>query len=466
MVLLVGVALGGSVLATAQIVSIRADTLTTEALNHEADSFRTFAATPTGEAEQTVDGLLNSYLTSAVPDNAETYFTLLDGKPHQRSAATPPARLDTDSQFIARVANKNKPVHGWWNSSAGKVRYGVIPVRVQGDSERGALVIVEFRGVQAAHLYEAVEIFGIVAAVALAIAAIASWLIAGRVLAPVRLMRRTAEQIGEADLTKRIPVTGTDDVARLSATFNHMLDRLENSFSTQRRFLNDAAHELRTPITVVRGHLELMGDDPVERAETTSLVIDELDRMRRLVDELTELARSERPDFLTLGEVLPADLTIDVFESIKVTAFRKWTLDAVAEDPVIADGQRLTQAMMQLASNAVNHTGEGDRISVGSACSDGRLRLWVDDEGTGIAEEDAPHVFERFRRGSEGRRIDGAGLGLSIVDSIARAHGGHARLRNRPGPGTQIVIEIPAASVGADQPDDAAYDGTGTEEFS
>ncbi len=458
MVLLVAIALAGSIAVTAQVLSVRADDLAADNLSHEADSFHTYATSPTGRSQRTVDSLLTRYLKDSVPDSGETYFTLLDGRPHRRTSVDPPARLDTDAAFIRAVSGHSEPESGWWQSSAGKVRYGVIPVRVDGDQHRGALVILQFRDVLAQPLFDSVKIFALVAAAALVFAGVASWLVAGRVLEPVRIMRQTAEQISESDLHRRIPVTGRDDVARLSATFNRMLDRLEDAFGTQRRFIDDAGHELRTPITVIRGHLELMGDDPQERAETTALVIEELDRMHRIVDELLELARAERPDFLNPGPVQLADLTVDVVANARVLADRAWAVDAVAEGTVVADGQRLTQALMQLAANAVQHTSDGDRIAIGSELYGDRLRLWVTDTGRGVAPADAPHVFERFRRGEGSHRRHGAGLGLSIVQSIAEAHGGVARLADRPGPGATFVLDLPVQLV--DEPSGGQDDDT------
>lgn len=443
MLLLVTIALAGSILATAQLLSARADSLATENLSHEAESFHTFAASPTGQAQRSAEALLTRYLTDSVPDSGESYFSLLAGVPSRRSSAPPPARLDTDPAFVQELAGATEPIHGWWQSSAGRVRYGVIPVSVTGDQVDGALVIMQFRDVLAKPLFESVRIFSLVAAIALVGAGVASWLVAGRVLEPVRVIRHTAEQISETDLTRRIPVTGRDDVARLATTFNRMLDRLQDAFATQRQFMDDAGHELRTPITVVRGHLELMGDDPQERRETTALVIDELDRMNRIVEELIVLAQADRPDFLTRAEVDLADLTVDVLAKARMLAPRQWAMDGVAEGVVCADGQRLTQALMQLAANAVQHTTSGDRIAIGSEEARGRLRLWVSDTGSGVAPEDAPHIFERFRRGTGTRRTVGEGLGLAIVASIAEAHGGRAVLAERPGPGATFFLDLP-----------------------
>lgn len=150
-------------------------------------------------------------------------------------------------------------------------------------------------------------------------------------------------------------MVGTDDVAQLARTFNTMLDRLEVAFLAQREFVDNAGHELRTPITVIRGHLELMGDDPGEREETRALVLDELARMNRMVDDLLVLAKSERPDFLKLEEVNLTELTVEVVAKARGMADRAWRVDATADAVIVADGQRLTQALMQLVSNAVRH---------------------------------------------------------------------------------------------------------------
>lgn len=443
MLLVLGLALAASVAVSAQVLSGRADDLTTDALSHEVDTLRAFVRSPAAREAQNVEQLLTTYLQSTVPDDAETMFTLVDGKPHRRVTDSPPVRLDRDRAFLAKVRDaKTRPRSGWWDTSAGPVRYGVIPLSVQGDTQRGSVVIVQFRDAKSGPLTEALQVVAFIAAGALVLAALASWSVAGRVLAPVRLVRQTAQDITETDLHGRIEVTGRDDVAQLALTFNSMLDRLEESFVTQRRFIDDTTHELRTPITVIRGHLELLADEPERLAETTDLSLDELDRMRRIVDDLSLLARAERPDFLVSGHVDVADLTVDALDKAQVLGDRRWRLDEVAEGEVSADGQRLTQAVMQLISNAVRHTEPGDTITLGSRREAGRVRWWVSDTGPGVAEDDRPYIFERFRRGGDSTRRDGSGLGLAIVETIARAHGGHARLVDQPS-GARFEIEIP-----------------------
>ena len=446
--LLVGSAVLGSVLVSRQVLLNGVDQHVAEELTHEASEFRAFAASNldpnTGKVYRSADELLARYLERNFPEYGETSFSLVDGRPARLSPGNPPARLDTDPAFIAHVASAARPASGSWPSTAGQVRYAVIPVSVAGDPTQGTLVAVVFRDQLRSEADRVVRILAIVAAISLLLAGLAGWAVAGRVLAPVRAMRRTAEAITESDLTGRIVVAGNDDVAALARTFNTMLDRLQSAFTAQRQFIDDAGHELRTPITVVRGHLELMGDDPEDRSASVALVVDELERMRRIVDDLLLLAKAERPDFLTPGAVELADLTVDVVSKAGPMAQRLWKVDAIAEQVIHADRQRLTQALMQLASNAARHTERGDEIGVGSAVLGDRVRLWVRDTGEGIAPGDQARIFDRFARGPAGRRgTEGAGLGLAIVRRIAEAHGGSVVLDSDLGRGATFTMDLP-----------------------
>ena len=285
----------------------------------------------------------------------------------------------------------------------------------------------------------------------LLIASALAWVLAGRILAPLHELRDTARAITQSDLTRRIPVTGTDEIAELARTFNAMLDRLEESFASlesafasQRAFVSDASHKLRTPITIVRGHLELLGDDPEERRETVSLVTDELDRMSRFVDDLLLLAKAERDDFLHLGPLELGALTDEMFEKATGLGRRSWLLAGRAEGLLVADRQRLTQAVMGLAQNAVQHTQDGDPVWIGSAVDRGEARLFVRDIGPGIPPADQERIFERFARASaSARRSEGAGLGLSIVRAIAEAHGGRVELASDVGAGSTFAVVVP-----------------------
>lgn len=242
------------------------------------------------------------------------------------------------------------------------------------------------------------------ALLALLLIAGVGWVVAGQILAPVRTVRKAAAEISAHDLTQRIPVQRRDDIGELAETFNSMLDRLDDAFATQRQFLDDAGHELRTPITIVQGHLDVMGDDPADRDETLRLVTDELARMTRMVDDLLLLAKARRPDFVRPGPVALADLTSDIYRKVEQLGNRSWSVDSTSTDIVRVDAQRVTQALVQLAHNAVRHTRDGDRIELGSAVDDHVVTFWVADTGSGVSPADAQKIWERFTRiGLHGR---------------------------------------------------------------
>ncbi len=304
--------------------------------------------------------------------------------------------------------------------------------------------------------------YAIVSALALLLVAGVAFAVTGRLLAPLRRLRRTAEEISELDLSRRIPVTGNDDITALTGTVNTMLDRLESAFVEQRRFLDDAGHELRTPLTVLRGHLEVLDTrSQADVDETRDLLLDEVDRMSRLVGDLILLAKSDRPDFVRVAHVDVRELTEDLLAKCSGLGSREWLLDEMAEASVEVDAQRLTQAVLQLAHNAVRHTSAGDPVAIGSSYDGTRLRLWVRDTGPGLAPDDRTRVFERFARAAS-EDHDGFGLGLSIVSAIAEAHGGSARWED-PGhhghpSGSRFVVDVPAVRVTTDRGADPEED--------
>jgi signal transduction histidine kinase len=282
----------------------------------------------------------------------------------------------------------------------------------------------------------------------LVVSSIVAWSLAGRVLRPVRDLTDTARRIEERDLTARIPVQGEDELAELGRTFNAMLDRLQAAFGAQRDFLDDVAHELRTPITIVRGHLELLGDDPADRRETLAVVTDELDRMSRYVGDLLVVAKAGQPDFLRPELVDVGELVEGMFVRIEAIASRDWLLER-APTPgttwAVADGERLTQAVVNLATNAVQHTSIGDQIGLGALVADRQLRVWIRDSGPGVEPAVRARLFTRFSRGAGSRheRPEGTGLGLAIVAAIANAHGGRVDVYSPPGEGATFALTIP-----------------------
>ena len=276
---------------------------------------------------------------------------------------------------------------------------------------------------------------------------VAAWLIAGRILRPLRDVDDTARSITDTDLSRRIPDRGGegDEFGDLVQTINGMLDRVEAAVSAQRRFSDDAGHELRTPITIVRGHLDVLNPtDPDDVKSTVALVDDELDRMNRIVSDLLLLARAEQPSFLHPKLVDVGTLTRDVFEKLGALGDREFILQAVEEMTAVLDAQRITQALLALADNACRYTSDGDRIGLGSAREKGLLKFWVSDSGPGIGDDDRARIFERFSRGRPGgKRSDSAGLGLAIVRAIAVAHGGNVRLDSVAGHGATFTVLVP-----------------------
>jgi two-component system, OmpR family, sensor kinase len=317
-----------------------------------------------------------------------------------------------------------------------------VPVTVVGDPASAVLVFVQDRSAEHAELTATYRTYGLVALASLILIGAVGWLVAGRLLSPLRLLGSTARRITDSDLSGRIPVTGHDDVSELTRTVNAMLDRLETAFDSQRELLDDAGHELRTPLTILRGHLELL--DPTDAAEvaaTRALALDEVDRMHRLVDDLVTLAKAERPDFARPAPVDVGRLIDDVLD--KALGTRRWVIDERTEATARLDSQRITQGLLQLAANAVKFSAPDSTIALGSRVADGRVRLWVRDDGQGVSPEDAERIFERFARGHAGRGVEGSGLGLPIVVAIAEAHGGRILLDSRPGQGSTFTLDLP-----------------------
>ena len=435
-----------STLALRQILLARAGERVDQALVQEVDEFRKLVRDgrnpQTGEPFGTdVQALFDVFLSRNVPSDSEAIFTFADGRPYRSTDGIPDPRL---LDRVMELGRSGRTLRGEVESEDGPIRYLAVPVRI-GDRQRGEFVVAIDLGEERREVGEAVQVAAAVSVAVLLIASALAWVIAGRVLAPLRTLRTTAQAITETDLTRRLDVHGDDEIAELGRTFNAMLDRLEGAFASQRAFVSDAGHELRTPITIVRGHLELLGDDPAEREETIALVTDELDRMARFVDDLLLLAKAEQPDFLRPGPLDLDVLTDETYAKATALADRDWRLAGSGAGRLIADRQRLTQAIVQLAQNAVQHTGPGDRIALGSAMDGGEARLWVADSGPGVAPGEEERIFERFHRAADGgRRSDGAGLGLAIVRAIAEAHGGRVALDSRQGHGATFSLIIPA----------------------
>ncbi|HZB79385.1 MAG TPA: HAMP domain-containing sensor histidine kinase [Actinomycetota bacterium] len=212
-----------------------------------------------------------------------------------------------------------------------------------------------------------------------------------------------------------------------------------------RVFVEDASRALRDPLTICVGYLErLREDDPDERHKTVALVVQELGRMARLVDDLEVLSQAEQPDFLQRETIDLAAFTGELSEDARALGPRHWAVDRAGEGSIVADRERLTVAMMNLADNAVQHTVVDETIALGSSQIGDEVRLWVRDAGRGVSPSDEPHIFERFARGEGAhRRYRGGGLGLAVVKVVAEAHGGYVAMESRLEEGATFTIVIP-----------------------
>ncbi len=395
--------------------------------------------------------IFDTFFRRNVPNNDEGQYAFVGGTPYLTNA-DPPAALTTDAALVTSLQGLLEPRRGSVDSIAGRAEYLAVPVRAVDPAtgepvNRGVFLVAAFPAEELKRLDDTIVRITVGLLAVLALGCVAAYAVAGRVLAPLRQAINTARSIQETNLSSRIDVRGSDDVAELGRTFNAMLDRLERAVQSQRDFVSDAGHELRTPITIVRGHLELMTDDADDRRETLALVTDELDRMSRLVDDLLLLAKAERSDFLQRRPVDTAELLPAVLAKVSAIAPRTWTLGTTEGAWVDGDPQRLTQALTQLAQNATQHTDDRSAITLGCSYGGGHARLWVQDDGEGIETDEQARIFERFSRAAAARRrSDGSGLGLSIVQAIAEAHGGRVEIDSRPGHGSTFTLVLPAAA--------------------
>ena len=434
------------VAVTYSVLAIRLDQRIDADLQQEVAELRRLASgnnPETGEPfGRDVKSIFDVYFQRNVPSKNEALIAVVNGKPYLRSRPVVPYRLDRDRELVARWGALRAPERDQVETPAGRVDYRAVPVTVEGRTE-GVFVAAAFRDRLRSDYDATVLTAGTTGVGVLLLGSLLAWRLAGRVVDPVSRLTRTARSISETDLSRRIPVDGRDEVAQQAETFNAMLDRLERAFQEQRRFVDDAGHELRTPLTIVMGHLDLLPEDPEERQETVSLMMDELERMNRIVGDLLLLARREQAGFLRLETIEMASLTDELASKASALAPREWIVESRGQGIVVADRQRLTQAVLQLAQNAVSHDGRDGPIWLGSSISDGVVRLWVRDRGMGIPLEEQAFVFERFRRAEHGSRSDGSGLGLPIVKAIAEAHRGRVELESAPGAGAKFTIVIP-----------------------
>lgn len=343
---------------------------------------------------------------------------------------------------------------------SGDDAYYVHAIRV--DPPSGAARVVE-AGKPYEPTQETLEVLGTVLATGIGAAFLLSiagaYLLARAALRPVDAVARAAREIGEGDLSKRLPVaTPKDEGGRLVTTVNGLLSRLEAAFArrkqaldSQRRFAADASHELRTPLTAISGHARMLDEwaleeDLARARRSVGAIRREADRMRNLVESLLALTRGDEGAGLEIGRHDLAALAEEAAQAAKDASGGKVSVEYARprhEIEATFDRNRVLQVASILLDNAVKYTPEGGSVAVRLREEDHMAVLEVSDTGVGIAEDELPLVFERFYRTDHSRADGGAGLGLSIACQIAESHGGEIRATSTPGKGSTFTLLLP-----------------------
>lgn len=286
---------------------------------------------------------------------------------------------------------------------------------------------------------------------ALGAAGVVGWWSAERITRSLRKLREAASEIGLRDLSGRVPAEGKDEIADLGRSFNRMCDRLEAEERSRRQLLADVAHELRHPLAVMKGHLDLLQEGKAELDQEALLPLqDEVIRLTRLVGDLRDLSLAEVGGLsLRLAPVDVGSLVEGLLGNMEPVAQAKG-IELRAEvmpglPPVEADYDRIRQVVVNLVANALMYTPAQGQVQLSAAQQGDRIEIRISDTGPGIDPEDLPHVFDRFYRAdkSRTRTTGGSGLGLAIVRSLVELHGGTVSVESKPGEGTCFTVSLP-----------------------
>ncbi len=448
-----------SIPATRQRLNARINTRVISELENELEKFEEMLVESLLQSAMEEDNLSSSsknhiiyqvfddFLRNTIAEDDNFLIGIVDGEFYKASSRFLPEIIDADSELMQRWENLTEAEAQEIfipDPDIGSIIYQAMPIKTS-DETLGVFVIAHATAGERKEAVEAINVLIEVLILISAIALVLAWFATGRILAPLKQLNNTLKSINESDLTRRIKIRGEGELAQLGNTFNEMMNRLESAFTTQSNFINDAGHELKTPITIIRGHLELIDDDPQEQQETIDLVIDELDRMNRLVEDLILLAKVERPDFLQIETIDLAAFIPELFNKLQALGQRNWYLENdLSAVKMMGDRQRITQAIINLANNAVQHTNTNSLIVLGAKLDGDRVALWIRDTGEGIAADQQQRIFDRFARvKTTPRRSEGSGLGLAIVKAIVEAHEGWINLQSQLGVGSTFTLIFP-----------------------
>jgi two-component system, OmpR family, sensor kinase len=387
----------------------------------------------------------------------DRYFGLFDpkGRMDPRTAPSGSRDLRLSPQALQNAA-EGRPTYETLEDTAGRpVRILTLPVLRGGRLVNLIQVGMSLENAEATRR-RFLLILGAVFPLALLVAGGGGWLLARRALGPVDRMAVTARRISMENLTERLADPGAgDEVSRLAQTLNEMLGRLQDSFHQVRQFSADASHELQTPLTILKGEIEVAlkaPRPPDEYRRILKSALEEVDRLARLVEGLLLLARADAGVLrMDHKPVDLARLVEEVFEPCRVLAEARGvhlSLGPVERLSIEGDGERLGRVLLNLLDNAIKYTPAGGRVALSVGREGGWASLRVEDTGIGLSPEEQQKIFERFYRSAEARSSGegGAGLGLCIARSIVEAHGGRITVQSAPGSGSTFTVVLPLSS--------------------
>jgi two-component system, OmpR family, sensor kinase len=445
--LILVVVLGLSLLGLLRAFSAQSDAATNRSLVVELRAFAAAASTrPAGQDLATFAG---SYLRTRILDAGEVVAVILPDGTVVASAGSQGV-LDTPTVRGWRTRPLQHGVQRHLTAQGHGYLVNATPLVVRG--VRSATVVAATDTRQTGKDVGRVRALAIGEGLIALLAAMGGcYLMLRRLLRRVARITTTAADIGAGALDRRLGEQASDEVGHLAATFDAMADRLAAAMTGQRRLLSDVSHQLRTPLTVARGHLEVLqrsgSADPVEVRETVDLVVDEIDHMKALVEQLLMLGRAMEPDFLAVEPVDVRSFCADLVDAAHVLARRRWVHPTAPDIVVAVDAAKLRGALLNLIDNAVRATGDSDTVAVVvRRLADGGLGFAVEDSGPGIPAERRQQVLERFARPGAAD-TEGTGLGLAIASAVARAHGGDLTIGESEYGGCAVTLVLPPSVV-------------------
>jgi signal transduction histidine kinase len=388
-----------------------------------------------GLITDTTYGVITGHVDTAVPISGAVGFSFGDGdQPGRRGGFIPFAVIPAPAGTAADGKSNG--------ASAPEAKASLIVVRLPqrggNPNENGFLNSVNQQ------LLLAVAAAGIVAL-------LLSWLLSRRILGPVEALTAAAGRMEKGDLSQRVEVKSHDEIGKLAHAFNSMTDGLSQLEESRRNMVTDVAHELRTPISNIRGYLEAMRDGVVKPdAAVIASLHEEAMLLTRLVEDLQELELAEAGKLkLVRQQVDPGEIVEKAVTASQAAAAEKeitLRTELPSELPTVdADPERIGQVLRNLLNNAITHTPAGGSVDVTAHTVGGEIEMSVRDTGPGISAEHLPHIFDRFYRAdqSRARSTGGAGLGLAIVKELVEMHGGHVRAESTPGHGAAFYFTLP-----------------------